>query len=62
MWRRIATDSDEASGAEADSNGADSNGADSNGADGNEVNGDLAKNVTAIWIDKDINIKQGMDE
>jgi len=52
MWRRIATDSDEASGAEADSNGA----------DGNEVNGDLAKNVTAIWIDKDINIKQGMDE
>ena len=47
MQRKIATDSGRA---------------DSNGADGDEVNGDGAKNVTAIWIDKDINIKQGMDE
>ncbi len=31
-------------------------------ADSNVADGDLAKNVTAIWIDKDINIKQGMDE
>lgn len=52
MQRKIATDSGR----------ADSNGADGDGADGDEVNGDGAKNVTAIWIDKDINIKQGMDE
>ncbi len=35
---------------------------DSDGADSDEANGNGAKNVTAIWIDKDINIKQGMDE
>ncbi len=35
---------------------------DSGRADSNGANGNGAKNVTAIWTDKDINIKQGMDE
>ena len=35
---------------------------DSDRVDSDKANGNGAKNVTAIWIDKDINIKQGMDE